>query len=688
MTIHQYFGPERRDPASRNRRAMLEKVWAIWITGVLQPSLPQDILLDLGLAEQPAMVTRALDLYVQRPDLADQVQVPGTRLIDVFDRLDRALLILGAPGAGKTTLLLTLARDLLIRAAQDPEQPLPVVFPLSSWAQRRRPLADWLVDALSEQYDVSRKIGQAWVDAHQILPLLDGLDEVQAEARAACVQAINTFRQEHGLLPLVVCSRVADYEALGTRLRLQGALVVQPLTHAQVESYLTQVGQPLAAVREAFGDNPTLWELLDTPFMLTIVTLTYAGEPIGAFHASGTPEAQRRALFAAYVDRMFQRWGARTRYTRQQTEHWLAWLAWQMAQHSQTVFSLERMQPDWLPPRQRWVPTHGTRLVAGLGAGLVWGLVCVLVVGLALGLDYGLGAGLFAGPLGALIGALTGYSVEITSIEMVRWSGLRFLSELLLPSGRRLRAGLIFGLGAGLGLGLFGGLSAGLDGGLGAGLFAGLGVGLDGALVAALVAGLGVALGVVLITGLVAALNAPLFFGLVFELGDPLNFGPGIGLICGLVYKLYAGLAAGLSSGEIATKAIPNEGIHRSARMALVSGLLAGLGAGLGLGLGFGLVGGLRVGLLAGLGAGLGLGLATGIRYGGRACLQHLLLRLGLWYQGFAPWQYVDFLDEAAKRLFLRKIGGGYSFVHRRLQDYFAARYTELGDAVKPDASG
>jgi len=45
------------------------------------------------------------------------VQAPGTQLIDVFDRLDHARLILGALGAGKTTLLLTLAWDLLVRVA-------------------------------------------------------------------------------------------------------------------------------------------------------------------------------------------------------------------------------------------------------------------------------------------------------------------------------------------------------------------------------------------------------------------------------------------------------------------------------------------------------------------------------------------------------------------------------------------
>jgi NACHT domain len=257
VTIQQYFGDTRRaDPASRNRRAMIEKVWAIWITGVLQPSLPQDILLDLGLTQRPAMVTRALDLLVQRPDLAEPLQAPGIRLIEVFDRLDRALLILGAPGAGKTTLLLTLTRNLLRRAAQDPEQLIPVVFPLSSWGARRRPLVAWLVDELQQRYDVPRQIGQAWVDGDRVLPLLDGLDEVQAEHRAACGETINTFRQDHGLLPLAVCSRIIEYDALGVHLRLQGAIVVQSLTRAQVDGYLTQIGEPLAAVGQVLQEDP------------------------------------------------------------------------------------------------------------------------------------------------------------------------------------------------------------------------------------------------------------------------------------------------------------------------------------------------------------------------------------------------------------------------------------------------
>ena len=137
---------------------------------------------------------------------------PGTQVVDVFDDMDRALLILGAPGSGKTTLLLELARDLLDRATQDPTHPIPVVFPLSTWAESRHPLEEWLVDELNLRYDVPRKIGQEWVKNDQILPLLDGLDEVKSEHRTACVEAINAFRQDawpsppgrlrpHGRLP-------------------------------------------------------------------------------------------------------------------------------------------------------------------------------------------------------------------------------------------------------------------------------------------------------------------------------------------------------------------------------------------------------------------------------------------------------------------------------------------------------
>jgi hypothetical protein len=64
--------------------------------------------------------------------------------------------------------------------------------------------------------------------------------------------------------------------------------------------------------------------------------------------------------------------------------------------------------------------------------------------------------------------------------------------------------------------------------------------------------------------------------------------------------------------------------------------------------------------------------LFVGLQNGGIACLQHLILRFQLWRNRFAPWRYIPFLDYAAERIFLRKHGGGYIFIHGMLLEYFA----------------
>ncbi len=43
------------------------------------------------------------------------------------------------------------------------------------------------------------------------------------------------------------------------------------------------------------------------------------------------------------------------------------------------------------------------------------------------------------------------------------------------------------------------------------------------------------------------------------------------------------------------------------------------------------------------------------------------------------PFRLVPFLDYAIERILLRRVGGGYMFVHRTLLEYFAGLETERG---------
>ena len=52
---------------------------------------------------------------------------------------------------------------------------------------------------------------------------------------------------------------------------------------------------------------------------------------------------------------------------------------------------------------------------------------------------------------------------------------------------------------------------------------------------------------------------------------------------------------------------------------------------------------------------------------------QRPILRIILAHRNYLPWKLIPFLDYCADRIFLRKVGGGYIFVHRLLQEHFAA---------------
>ncbi len=765
-------------PKDVNRRRILERVHKTWITGVLEHSLHGAMLIELSLENLPAALENPWRLTVQETNLPPRPLPAGTSIVQVYDEADESLLILGEPGAGKTTLLLELGRILISRAQTDEQEPIPVVFNLSSWAVQHAALEDWLIEELHDRYEVPRPVGANWVKQDQLLLLLDGLDEVAPVARSACIEAINRYRSDHPLVPLAVCSRRAGYLDQVTRLRAQTAVMVQPLTSEQVESYLESVGKEAKALRTALHQDADLRELATTPLILTILLLAYKGTSADKISELTSRSAKREQIFASYVQHMLKRRRAQTRYTPEQTTHWLSHLAGQMRRQSQSIFYLEQMQPDWLIENRMlgvydWLAVRlpgvligilvsfaVSLLLAGHGfwggtplsllGGLLGGLLSResaaprptlvgeqnrktfwlrcgqrLLLGVLIGLgfvlsfdpgydqNFDLSVGLSFGLCGILLQVLLGRTQTAVTpshtsspMQEGRWQHL--------IRRRAIRNGILVGLLIGLSLGLSVALlSRRLSSGLVNGLDAGLSSGLAGGFLSLLLIGrsarvqltdrltwswksLGrsllskrhviATLQIMALIGLSVWLSRVLIEVLSEMESAALSYGLSIGLINGLInglsiglsYGLLIGLIQGVSSQTIEDqhRVLPNQGIRRSAINGIVFGLISALLSGLSFWLSSQLSDGQSFGLSAGLYGGLSLGLLVGLLVGGLACLRHYVLRFLLWHSGSVPWHYVSFLDYAAERILLRKVGGGYIFIHRLLLDYFAALET------------
>src|SRR5258708_37003559 len=90
-----------------------------------------------------------------------------------------------------------------------------------------------------------------------------------------CVAAINAFIEEFEPSGLVVCCRLNEYRWLPERLKLNGAIRLEPLNPKEVSNYLDSGGSKLAGLCEAIAIDPVLQELAQTPLMLTIMSLAF-----------------------------------------------------------------------------------------------------------------------------------------------------------------------------------------------------------------------------------------------------------------------------------------------------------------------------------------------------------------------------------------------------------------------------
>jgi hypothetical protein len=373
-------------PALRDLDRLRRRVRDTWIDGVLQGA-------TAGLAAFRVDRASRTDLATARPvpgRWAPGGPIPAARSqSSLFEQSNGALLLLGAPGAGKTVALLELARDLLDTSEVDPEAPVPVIFALSAWDGER--LDVWLVEELRRRYQIPVALGQSWLKARRITPLFDGLDEVVAARRAACVTAFNHLRDEDGLLGVAITCRREEYDGLDVRLNVALVVELLPLSDEAVAAWVDAAGERLRGLRDALAARSELRELSRTPLFLNLLAVTTDNRSADKLAPEGGELS--RQLIAAWIDRVYEDRTVGFRFDRRRTESALRWLAARMAERGQTLIQVDDLQPEllgsagraiWMGVTRGWVAvgmaTSGSLLLLGLLASLLGGSGAILAL--------------------------------------------------------------------------------------------------------------------------------------------------------------------------------------------------------------------------------------------------------------------------------------------------------------------
>ena len=580
----------------------------------------------------------------------------------------RRLVIVGGPGSGKTTLAVQLLRELLATRQGREDEPVPVLLSLAGWETGLFPrLQDWLASRLAQDYPALRAtvLGtdtpRLLVESGQILPVLDGMDELPAAAQAAVITALN--RSLGGTDQLVVTSRITDYrravEDAGNVLTSAVVIESDPLDSTAVADHLRrclprrpgpvwdQVLAQLCAGPAATGPVAALAEITATPlgvWLLRSVYLAPRADPAALLDPGRFPDTAtlRAHLFDRLVEALIDTRPPTTdradlfrphrRHDPAQVRRWLGYLA-HILTHPRAADGSPRTRDLawWRLAHTTGAISRLTRVAIGLTVAVTIALTSVILGGLVrvtIGLTdlaYMLAFGLVAGLVVAV--AMGSWPGQWPGFADLRLRGRRPRSTSRLVPG--LARGLVLGLATAVAVGL----AVGLHDGLPAGLLAGPSTGL------------GVSLAYGLASGLTAWAEAP--------------------------------TPAGRANTPLASwRADRALNLIRAATIGLISGLAGGLATGFAAGLGAGPGDTATFGLMVGFNQGLTLGLAAGLAAGRHhAWMAYVIATSRLALAGRLPRNLMSFLDDAHRLGLLRAVGPIYQFRHAELQDRLAAIY-------------
>ncbi|MER5356871.1 NACHT domain-containing protein [Streptomyces sp. NPDC002785] len=608
----------------------------------------------------------------------------------------RRLVITGAAGAGKTVLALELMIALIDHRSED--DPVPIRISLAQW-DTDQPLSTLLMQRLTEAYELSSKEAAGLIAHGMVLPVLDGLDEMdplangtpnpEAPRARAALNELNRYQDGLKAGPVVLTCRTGHYDALAlspnSRLLDAARVAIAPIdTHRAIDYLRSRIldaprWQPLIDQLDTQPASP-LAAILSTPWRLCLTATVYhhEGDPSDLLHHADGHDLDQY-LLSRYLRATITNSHAPHRYQPDDVHRWLNHLT------SHLAGTPTRAPATDITLHHLW-PLAGTtrvRITDFAVTVIPFAFVEIFFVKRA------------PGPLisFAFIAVLACFAVFRPTPQPNRlrvswgrpgrrsarrfwakfkiWLTVTFASLTLamlaidhVSSGSAHTPVTEVGL-----LSLLYGLMAGTVSGLMEGLAGGFATGFKTWFRAWFAIGL-----------LVVGISGWLEFGSQLWSQSGENFGLGFGtcLMIGLFGGITGGFIRGVR-GEPVTLARPREIIRGDMVYGLLIGPLAGLLVGLLLGLPGGLLLALISGPLYGLKSGLIfvfttlclLGIVVGIATGfARAARRYGVFLLCS--RSKLPFRLGAFLDWAVTAGLLRYSGPGYQFRHRELQQWFA----------------
>lgn len=263
------------------------------------------------------------------------------RVVEDFREIrPRRLVITGEPGAGKTVLARKLVMEL--NRVRTEQEPVAVMIALADWDEDE-PLDRWIVRHLERDYGISRSSARQVLRARMVLPVLDGLDEMDtavtpADRRRAkaALEALDLYQDGTDAAPLVLTCRTEEYDAFeaeGRHILDSARIEIDPVTPDRAYLFLSRRGaarRPVhwQTVLDRLSAEPAgvLAQSLSTPWRLTLAATVYEpdGDPVELLTAT-TTDGVADLLLARYVAAATR--GAPGRYASDDVHRRLAVLA-------------------------------------------------------------------------------------------------------------------------------------------------------------------------------------------------------------------------------------------------------------------------------------------------------------------------------------------------------------------------